>query len=66
MLNDIHATFRFAGGLIAEHRDRFDLHRWARQALGPVGLLLGWTPLVQQSIRRKARAGLDAFIAQSR
>ncbi|HEY8088439.1 MAG TPA: nuclear transport factor 2 family protein [Polyangiaceae bacterium] len=65
VVNDIHATFRFAGGLIADHRDRFDLHRWARQALGPVGLLLGWTPIVQGSIRRKARAGLDAFMARS-
>ena len=66
VLNDIRATFRFAGGRIAEHRDVFDLYRWARQALGPVGLLLGWTPLVQGSIRRKARAGLDAFTSGAR
>lgn len=25
----------------AEHRDRFDLWRWSRQALGPVGVVLG-------------------------
>ena len=42
------------------------LYRWARQALGPVGVLLGWSPLVQGSIRRKARAGLDAFMSTPR
>lgn len=35
VINDIHATFRFEDGLIVEHRDEFDFHRWARQALPP-------------------------------
>lgn len=61
--NEIAAEFRFAGGLIAEHRDRFDLWRWSRQALGPVGLLLGWSPPVQSKIRTQAREGLDEFMA---
>ena len=47
VVNDIHAKFRFRDGLIVEHRDEFSFHRWARQALGPVGLLLGWTPIVR-------------------
>ncbi len=67
VVNDIQAEFRFAGdGLIAEHVDSFDLWRWARQALGPVGLLAGWTPVVQSSIRRKAAEQLDAFLADER
>jgi len=61
VLNDIRASFRFADGLIVEHRDEFDFHRWARQALGPVGLLLGWTPIVRAAVRRKAAARLDEF-----
>ncbi|MEK6328692.1 MAG: nuclear transport factor 2 family protein [Actinomycetota bacterium] len=61
--NDVRASFRFANGLIAEHRDEFDFHRWSRQALGAPGLLLGWTPLLRASVRRRARAGLDEFIA---
>ena len=61
--NDVRATFRFAGGLIAEHRDEFSFGAWSRQALGPVGLALGWTPLLQGKVRRRARAGLDEFIA---
>ncbi len=61
--NDVRATFRFAGGLIAEHRDEFSFRDWSRQALGPVGLALGWTPLLQGKVRRQARAGLDEFTA---
>jgi ketosteroid isomerase-like protein len=63
VVNDVRASFRFAGGQIVEHRDEFDFHRWARQALGPVGLLLGWTPLLQAAVRRRARAGLEEFRA---
>ncbi len=61
VVNDVHASFRFADGLIVEHRDTFSFHRWARQALGPVGLLLGWTPLVRSAVRRKAAARLEEF-----
>jgi ketosteroid isomerase-like protein len=64
--NDVRATFRFRDGLIAEHRDAFALHAWARQALGPVGLLLGWSPPLQSKIRAQGRAGLDAFLAEDR
>ena len=64
--NDIRAEFRFADGLIAEHRDSFSLYAWTRQALGPAGLLLGWTPIVQRKVRKEARAGLDEFMAGDR
>lgn len=59
VVNDIHASFRFEDGLIVEHRDEFNFHRWSRQALGPVGLLLGWTPIVRATVRRKAAARLE-------
>jgi ketosteroid isomerase-like protein len=63
VVNDVRASFRFENGLIAEHRDEFDFHRWARQALGPVGLLLGWTPIVRNGVRKKAAARLDSSAA---
>jgi ketosteroid isomerase-like protein len=66
VLNRIDATFEFAGGKIVRHTDSFDLYRWARQALGPVGLLLGWTPMVQRKIRHTAAAALDKFVAAKR
>jgi ketosteroid isomerase-like protein len=64
VVNDVHATFRFQDGLIVEHRDSFDFHRWARQALGPVGLLLGWTPFLRAKVQAQARAGLESFRTQ--
>lgn len=62
--NRIQARFVFRDGRIAEHRDTFDLWRWSRQALGFKGVLLGWTPFVQQAIRAQARKGLDAYRAK--
>ncbi len=64
--NDIRADFRFANGLIAEHHDSFSFYAWARQALGPVGLALGWTPILRARVQREARAGLEEFLAQPR
>ncbi len=63
VLNRIDASFVFQDGLISEHRDRFDLYAWARQAIGPVGVLLGWTPMIQGRIRAQARQGLEEFMA---
>jgi len=64
VVNDVRATFRFRDGLIAEHRDEFGFRRWAKQALGPTGLLLGWTPVLRSATRKRARAGLDEFMAK--
>jgi ketosteroid isomerase-like protein len=61
VVNDVHATFRFRDGLIAQHRDEFSFAKWSRQALGAPGLLLGWTPILKAATRKKARAGLDEF-----
>lgn len=61
VVNDIQASFVFRDGLILEHRDQFDLWRWTRQALGAKGLLLGWTPLVHNAVRKQAAQGLAAF-----
>jgi SnoaL-like domain len=66
VVNDVRARFRFdADGLIADHRDEFSFHRWARQALGPPGLLLGWTPLLRNKVRRSAAASLERFHSSS-
>ena len=35
--NDVRSEFEFADGLIAEQKDSFGFHKWARQALGPIG-----------------------------
>lgn len=66
VVNDVHATFRFEDGLIAEHIDDFSFHAWSKQALGRPGLLLGWTPLLRRAVRAKARGRLDEFRAGRR
>lgn len=63
VINDIRASFKFENGLIVEHRDGFSFYAWARQALGPTGLLLGWTPIVRAAVRRKAAKKLEEHIA---
>jgi len=63
--NDVRAEFRFEDGLIAEHRDAFSFYGWARQALGPAGLALGWTPMLRAKVQRQAREGLDEFLARA-
>jgi hypothetical protein len=55
------ARFAFRDGRIVEHRDRFGLWLWLRQALGVRGALLGWSPLVHRLIRAQARKGLDTY-----
>lgn len=63
--NVIDASFKFQDGKIIEHTDRFDLWRWTRMALGPTGIFLGWTPMVQNKIRGQAGGGLEKFIEKN-
>ena len=60
--NVIEASFIIKDGKIIEHHDHFDFWRWSRMALGPLGMFLGWTPLVQSSVRKQALSGLKAFM----
>ena len=62
--NRIDAEFEFRDGLIIRHTDRFDFWAWARQALGPAGLLLGWTPVVRNKVRSTARRSLETYMQE--
>jgi ketosteroid isomerase-like protein len=64
VLNRIDAHFTFRDGKILRHTDTFDFWRWSSQALGPVGLLLGWTPLLRNKVRAQARASLQKFMRE--
>lgn len=66
VVNRVDARFDFRDGLIVNHVDTFDLWRWAAQALGPAGLLLGWTPLLRNKIRAQAAQSLAKFGAEAR
>ena len=64
--NIIDAEFTFRDGLIATQRDRFDFWAWSRQALGAPGVVLGWTPLLRNKVRKLAASNLKAYRARSR
>ncbi len=61
VINKINAEFTFEGGKIIKHKDSFDLWTWSKQALGPMGYLLGWSPFMKGKIRKMARGRLDNF-----
>ena len=60
--NRISASFRFEGGKIVRHDDHFSFFRWARQAFGLPGWLLGWLPQFKEKVQQTARKNLAAFI----
>jgi len=62
VVNEIDARLQLRDGNIVRHVDAFDFHRWARQALGAPGLLLGWTPFFRRKVQAKARAGLRQYM----
>lgn len=64
--NMVDASFTFQDDRIVRHADRFNLWKWAGMALGPTGLLLGWTPIVRGKIRKEARSGLEVFLRDIR
>lgn len=63
--NIVDARFAFQDGLILRHEDRFDFHRWASQALGPLGWALGGTAFLQRKVRKMALRRLRAFAVKS-
>ncbi len=65
VINRIDASFKFKDGLILEHKDHFNFARWARQALGPIGLMLGNTRWLQNKVQGEAAKGLREFLASS-
>ncbi|RXK58816.1 nuclear transport factor 2 family protein [Lacibacter luteus] len=65
VINRIHAEFELKDGKIFRHRDSFDLHKWAGQAMGFKGQLLGGTGFFRKKVRKTARAGLDRFLSRN-
>ncbi len=65
VVNEVNARFRIQDGLIVEHRDHFGFWKWSRQALGPVGFVLGWTPFIRNRVRSQAASLLSDFTQKS-
>lgn len=62
--NVIDSEFEFKDGKIWKQRDRFEFYSWSRQALGPIGFLLGWSGFLRNKIQTEASKGLKAFMAK--
>jgi hypothetical protein len=60
--NVIDAKFKFKDGKIFRHTDTFNLWRWSGMALGIVGMLLGWCPLIKNRVRSLAQHNLRKFM----
>ncbi|TSE03625.1 MULTISPECIES: nuclear transport factor 2 family protein [Aquimarina] len=61
--NKIDAQFEFMDGKIIKHIDHFSLHRWASQAMGWKGNLLGGTGFFKKKLIQQTNRMLDKFIA---
>jgi ketosteroid isomerase-like protein len=59
--NIIDASFKFKDGKIISHIDTFDFWKWSSQALGIVGMLLGFTDFLQNKVQSQARELLRKF-----
>lgn len=62
VINNIAANFIFKDGKIIQHTDVFDMWKWASQAMGLMGSLLGWTPFLKNKVQSVANKRLDAFM----
>ncbi|MCA1633050.1 MAG: nuclear transport factor 2 family protein [Acidobacteria bacterium] len=60
--NKIEAEFEFQDGKIIKHTDTFDFWKWSSMALGPVGVLLGWTRLLRRKVQKQASERLASFM----
>ena len=66
VVNEVDASFTLRHGLIVEHVDRFNLKRWAKQALGISGHVLGFTPLLAPLVHKQATSALEAWQRRER
>ncbi len=62
--NVVDAEFALADGLITRHTDSFSFADWSSQAFGPVGGVVGRTPVLPFLVKRMANRQLDQFQAR--
>ncbi|MBK8852379.1 MAG: nuclear transport factor 2 family protein [Saprospiraceae bacterium] len=65
VVNVIRASFVVDNGKIVQHRDAFSFADWARQALGPMGKLFGWTSFLKNKVHQKVRSQLQHYMEQN-
>ena len=63
--NKISTELTIENGKIIKHIDHFNLWKWAMQAFGFKGFLLGWTPFFKSKLQKKTGQLLKASIEKS-
>jgi len=59
--NKITAQFEFKEDQIIKHTDNFNLYRWAQQAFGITGFLIGWTPFFRKKLQVQTNSLLSKY-----
>jgi len=62
VINEIDATFVIVDGKIVKHTDTFALRKWAHQAMGFKGWLLGGTGFFQKKLQAQTNTMLDKWV----
>lgn len=61
VVNTVTAKFLFKDGLIIKHTDSFDVWKWAKQAFGLKGFLIGWTGFFKKKVNQQALKSLSNY-----
>ena len=65
VVNRITTVMEFKDGLILRQKDSFSFYAWARQALGPIGVVLGWTTFLKCKVQKEARSTLLKYMSKN-
>jgi ketosteroid isomerase-like protein len=63
--NKIKAQFEINDGKIIRHTDHYSLYKWASQAFGITGILMGWTSYFQKKLQQQTNGLLSKFEAKN-
>lgn len=63
--NEIIAQLMFRDGKIIQHTDNFDLFKWAKQAMGLQGWLIGSTPFFRKKLQQQTNYQLAKYMQKN-
>lgn len=63
--NEIIAQLMFRDGKIIQHTDNFDLFKWAKQAMGLQGWLIGSTPFFRKKLQQQTNYQLANYMQKN-
>ena len=62
--NKIDAEFEITDGKITKHVDQFNFWKWSSMALGLPGMLLGFTPIIKNGVKKNVHQLLKKYMAK--